>query len=284
MSQTELFDRSLFRLRRDRCAPQFHTVNFLKKEACTRLADRLADVKRHFPLALDIGAHTGEMAAALAGHPSIGTLVQTDISAVMLAEADGLRVQCDDAWLPFKDDSIDLVMSALSLHSVNDLVGTLIQIRRILKPDGLALLTLPGAHTLWELRQALAEAETTVKGGISPRLSPLIDVRDAGNLLQRAGFSLPVADGELLDISYPHPLALMQELRRMGEANILNNRDKTPMSPALLREITASYPTNAEGRIHATVELVTLTAWKPHESQQIPAKRGSGVVSLKDVL
>jgi SAM-dependent methyltransferase len=288
MQQDEriIFDRVCWRKRRARTAVGFGTVNFMKMEAAERLAERLEDISRRFPTALDLGCHQGELARALAGRGGIETLVQAEITPEFLP-SEGVRVVCDDEWLPFGAETFDAVFSVLSLHWTNDLPGALIQARRALKPDGLFMAILPGARTLQELRQCLADAECEVEGGISPRVSPFVEVRDAGGLLQRAGFALPVIDSELVRISYPHALALMHELRAMGETNALMSRRRHFSRRATLLRAVELYQeryANEEGRVEATVELITLTGWAPHASQQQPARRGSGKVNLGDAL
>jgi NADH dehydrogenase [ubiquinone] 1 alpha subcomplex assembly factor 5 len=189
----------------------------------------------------------------------------------------------DEEWLPIAPQSLDAIISLLTLHHVNDLPGTLIQMQRALKPDGLLLAVTAGARTLIELRGAMASAEMVVSGGISPRISPFIEVRDAGALLQRAGFALPVADSEILHLSYATLASLLQELRGMGEGNILRERQRQMTARQLFRAAEAAYhaaDSDAEGRLQCSVELLFLTGWVPHASQQQPAKRGSGQVSL----
>lgn len=282
-----IFDRKRMRHHRDRAAVNFAESDFLLRAMAERLADRLPDIARRFPLVLDLGAHNGLMAEYLKGMGGIETLVQTDASPGMITQAPGLRVVADEEFLPFAPDTFDLVISAGSLHWINDLPGALIQIRQILKPDGLFLAMLPGSETLKELRQSFEQAEMTVSGGVSPRISPFVDVRDAGSLLQRAGFALPVVDSETLTVEYEHPLKLLHDLRGMGETNALVHSHKGLTPCSLLMTAMDHYLqsfSNEEGRIVASFELVTLTAWKPHASQQQPAKRGSGQVSLSQVL
>lgn len=286
-----LFDRNVLRQRRNRAAASFDSVDFLKREACARLAERLEEITRTFPLAIELGAHRGEFSS-----DKIGTLVRTDMAFEMLrplygsgrAErgATGNIIVCDEEHLPFAPHVADLVISILSLHWVNDLPGVLIQAQRILKPDGAFLAVLPGARTLQELRTVLEQAETEITGGISPHISPFVEVRDAGNLLMRAGFALPMADSETVTISYPHLFALLADIRMMGEANALVQRARRLRRDVLLRsaELYQQRYADAHGQILATVELVFLTGWKPHPSQPQPAKRGSGQVSLGEAL
>lgn len=283
---TLLFNRALHRLRRDRAAHSFDSVDFLKREAAERLVERLSEITRAFPTALELGAHRGELAACLGGAGGTVRLIQCDLSHAMLLHAEGLRVVCDEERLPFAPSSLEAVLSVLSLHWVNDLPGTLIQIQRILKPDGVFLAVLPGARTLQELRSVLEQAEMELRGGVSPHISPFIEVRDAGNLLMRAGFALPMADSESLSISYSDMFALLADLRGMGEGNALHQRARHLPRSVLMRaaELYHERFADAEGRIVATVELVFLTGWKPDPSQPKPAKRGSGQVAFGEAL
>ena len=219
-----VFDRTVLRQRRERAARAWDGHAFLKREIAERLVERLDDVRRSFPLALDLGCHGDEVATALGGRFSVGHLVRSDLGQAFAARAGGPAVVADEEALPFAVASFDLVLSAMGLHWVNDLPGTLIQIGRILKPDGLFLGAMLGGGTLWQLRQALAAAESEIEGGLSPRVSPFADLRDAAGLLQRAGFALPVADGETIDVEYENALALMRDLGAMGEGNLVLER------------------------------------------------------------
>ena len=282
-----VFDRRVVRLHRERAAAGLGAHDFLFREVAGRLAERLEDVRRKFPVALDLGGHGGVLASALGGRGGIETLVETDLAPAMLGRSRGLRVAADEELLPFADASFDLVASVLSLHWVNDLPGALVQIRRALRPDGLFLAALPGGETLHELRHALAEAEAEVEGGASPRLSPLIDVAGAGALLQRAGFALPVVDVDTIRVTYPDALALMRELRGMGESNALAARRGSFIRRATLAAAAAAYEARfaeADGRIPATFQVLYLTAWAPHEAQQRPLRPGSARSRLADAL
>ena len=282
-----IFDRARLAHHRARAARQAEPVDFLLHAMAERLTDRLMDITHRFPLVLDLGAHHGLLGGYIEGVAGIQTIIQAERSLPQLEKASGLRVAADEEWLPFAENSLDAVFSIGSLHWVNDLPGTLVQIQRALKPDGLFMAMLPGGQTLKELRDAFEQAEIESSGGVSPRISPFIDVRDAGALLQRAGFALPVVDSEMLNITYAHPLKLMRELRAMGEANALTQAVKHGTGCSLMMQAVDHYLRNysmEDGRIAATFELVTLTGWKPHASQQQPAKRGSGQVNLKDVL
>jgi NADH dehydrogenase [ubiquinone] 1 alpha subcomplex assembly factor 5 len=284
-SPNQLFDRLLVRRRRERAAASLAGADFLVTEVVARLAERVQDVRRHFPLGLALGAHGGRLAAALAGC-SIGSLVQADHSRAMLAGCTGPVVVADEEALPFGMDRFDLVVSAQVLHWVNDLPGTLAQLRYCLKPDGLLLLALPGGETLTELRASLLDAELEVEGGAGPRVSPFLELRDAAALLQRASFALPVADIDRLTVSYPDPLALLRDLRAMGETNALVQRRHGLRRATLARalELYAERHADAAGRVGATFDIVFLTAWKPHESQPKPLARGSGRVDLAAAL
>jgi Methylase involved in ubiquinone/menaquinone biosynthesis len=285
-----IFDRSLLRKRRDRAAPHFAAHDFLVREVAERLADRLTDVTRQFPLALDLGCHTGEMADTLAGRGGVETLVQCDLSPAMAARAAANghpTLAADEEWLPFADSSFDMVVSCLSLHWVNDLPGTLLQIRRVLKPDGLFLGAMLGGETLKELRRSLAEAEIAEEGGLSPRVSPFADVRDLGGLLQRAGFALPVVDADTVSVAYGDPMRLLADLRGMGEANAVAEQRKTLTRRATLLRALQHYQQSfagPDGRIATSFQVLTMTAWTPHPSQQQPLAPGAAQASLAQVL
>jgi NADH dehydrogenase [ubiquinone] 1 alpha subcomplex assembly factor 5 len=285
--QARIFDRRLLRERRGRAAGGLHAHDFLLTEIAERLADRLSDIARRFPVALDLGARNGILARTLQGRGGIETLIQSDAA---LANAKRLQggppLVADEELLPFKDQCFDAVLSNLALHWVNDLPGALAQIRRSLKPDGLFLASLFGTGTLHELRTALMEAELAETGGASPRVSPFADLRDAAGLLQRAGFALPVADADTVTVTYSDFLALLRDLRGMGETNLLIDRLKHPTRRTVFARAAAIYQerfADAEGRLPATFQVLFLTGWAPDPSQQQPARRGSGKTSLKDV-
>lgn len=282
-----IFNRRAVRHHRNRAAQSLADFDFLFSECAERLGDRLLDITRTFPLALDLGSHNGEMARHIPVKSAVETLIHSDLSPAMSACARQNSGQssfaCDEEFLPIKEQSLDLVISNLSLHWVNDLPGALTQTRRALKPDGLFLAALFGGETLKELRDSMMAAEIELEGGMSPRTSPFAEVKDVGNLLSRAGFALPVADTETLTVSYGDPLKLMTDLRGMGEANA-NSLRRTTFSrrTTLMRamELYVEKYTNDDGRIPATFEIIYLTAWAPHESQQKPLQPGSGQVSL----
>lgn len=281
MSAPAIFDRAAVRRHRDRAASLVTEVMPLLQEAAERLLDRLDDTTRRFARALDIGGR-GVVAPRLRERGI--EVISCDLSPHMAARSDGdLAIAADEEWLPFRAGSFDLVVASLSLHWVNDLPGTLIQIRHILQPDGLLLASVPVLGTLDVLRTALAEAETALRGGVSPRVSPFPDLRDCAGLLQRAGFALPVADVEDLSVLYADPLALLRDLRAAGETNAVAARDRTILSPGFFPATLAALPQH-EGRIAAILRLACLTAWAPGPGQPQPARRGSGQVSLARVL
>ena len=287
-----VFDRAAVRAHRDRAAARLADHDFLFVEAAQRLVDRLGDVNRRFTRALDLGCHGGELARALAaaeGH-GVETLVQSDLSAAMVRAAAGFgrhSVVGDEEALPFAAGCFDLVLSALSLHWVNDLPGTLVQIRRCLKPDGLFLAAMFGAGTLGELRNALFRAEVAEEGGAGPRVSPFVEVAEAGALLQRAGFTLTVADADTIEVTYADASALMRELRGMGEANAMAERRNTFTRRHTMARAEAAYAESFaafEGRVRARFEIVTLTGWAPDPSQPKPLQPGSARTRLADAL
>lgn len=264
MTNPIIFDRQLIRKRRDRAVAK-ESDNFLLAEMAERLCERLEDFTRSFDMALDLGAHHGVLSQVLNGRGGIKTLVQSDLSFAMLGQTQGLRVVADEEFLPFAPESFDLILSAGSLHWVNDLPGALVQIYRALKKNGLFMAMIPGGESLKELRESLEKAEAVATGGISPRVSPFIDVRDAGSLLQRAGFSMPVADLETLTVYYEHPLTLLQDLRDFGESNALLSRIKNVTRRSVLFGAMQYYEehfVNEDGRVPATFDLVGLTGFK----------------------
>jgi NADH dehydrogenase [ubiquinone] 1 alpha subcomplex assembly factor 5 len=265
------FDRRAVRAHRDRAATGIVKADFLVKTAAEALADRLDDISRQFPRGLILGYGGGTAARALEGHGGIGSWVHSDLSPVMVANAQGLqRVAADEEALPFAAEAFDVIVSALALHWVNDLPGALVQARRCLRPDGLFLATLLGGDTLFELREALLEAEQEIEGGVSPRTSPFLDVRDAGDLLARAGFHMAVADADTTVVSYPDPLSLMADLRAMGETNAVNARRKTFTRRATLMRAAELYfeaHGDDQGRVPATFQVITMTGWSPVRAQ-----------------
>ena len=282
----QIFDNKLLRTRKARAASAMISHAFLLDHVAADLADRVTLMQRRFALGLDLGAHGEGLSAALLATGKVGRMLRAAPVAELGGAADGASIVCDQEALPFAPQSLDLVVSGLTLQFANDLPGALLQIRRALKPDGLFLAALLGGRTLEELRAAFAAAEIETTGGLSPRVAPFADVRDLGQLLQRAGFALPVADAEALQVTYPSPLALMQELRAMGASNPLSQRRKMPLQRKTLVAATTYYEKafGALGRIPATFEIVTLTGWAPHASQQQPLRPGSARASLAKTL
>jgi SAM-dependent methyltransferase len=284
MSAPPVFDRSLLRARRRR-AFALGPATFLIDRVADDLADRLATVRRPFALAVDLGTPTDAVRRALAGR--IETLIAVDPVAEALRREHGVRVAADEEGLPFADGSLDLVVSALALQSVNDLPGALVQVRRALKPDGLFLAALLGGETLTELRRSFAEAEAEIEGGVSPRVAPFLDAREAGALLQRAGFALPVADVDRLTVRYATPLALLQDLRRMAGTNALAERRRMPLRRATLLRMAQIYAArfaDRDGRVRASFDVVWMSGWAPDASQPQPLKPGSARTRLADAL
>ena len=277
-----IFDRMLLRARRRRAAALGPTT-FLIDRVAEDIADRLATVLRQFDRALDLGTPTDAVRRALAASGKVGTVIAADA----LAGGAGPAVAVDEEALPFADGAFDLVVSALALQFVNDLPGALVQICRALKPDGLFLAALLGGDTLTELREAFAAAEAEIEDGVSPRVAPFADLRELGALLQRAGFALPVTDVDRLTVRYASPVALMQDLRRMGATNTLVERSRRPLKRrtlARMAEIYGARFADTDGRIRATFEIIWLSGWAPHESQQQPLKPGSAQRRLADAL
>ncbi len=283
----EIFDRALLRRRRARVAGLVPGGDFLLRRVAEDFALRLAAIERHFPRALDLGCHHGVVGEALRRTGKVGEVIGAESCLPLLRLAEGKRVACDEEALPFAPASFSLVVSALALHFVNDLPGTLAQIRRTLVPDGLFLGALLGGRTLQELRAAFLEAEAGLEGGASPRVAPFADMRDLGALLQRAGFAMPVSDTDVVTVTYPSPLALMRELRAVGASNVLRERSRSPLKRTTLARAIAIYEERfggEGGRVPATFEIVTLTGWAPHRDQPRPLRPGSAEVSLADVL
>jgi len=274
-----IFDRRAIRLHRDRAAATVGQVAPILGEVADRLLDRLDDTTRRFSRALDVGGR-GVVAPRLRER-GIATVTLDPSPAMAALDPDG--VAGDVEALPFRPGRFDLVVANLSLHWVTDLPGALIQLRQALVPDGLLLASLPALGTLGELRAALTEAEAALTGGASPRVSPFAGLSDCAGLLQRAGFALPVVDGDTIELRYADPLALLRELRAAGEANATVLRDRRTPPRALFPMALASLP-QRDGRSVATLRLAMLTGWAPGPGQQQPAARGSGKIALGDAL
>jgi SAM-dependent methyltransferase len=291
-SVPSVFDRALLRAHRDRAArvDGGRASQFLRKAVAAELLDRLLSISRDFETGIELGG-AGAFARAWAesppGRAKLAWLATSDLSGALLGDAPGARLVADEARPPFAEASVDLVVSPLALHWVDDLPGALIQIRRILRPDGVFLGAILGGATLTELRQSLVAAEAEIAGGAGARVSPFADVLDAAQLLQRGGFALPVADRDTLTVNYPDPLTLMGELRGMGETSALLDRPARPLTRAVLAralEIYGERFANANGRVRATFEILYLTGWAPHPDQPQPKRPGSAPARLADAL
>lgn len=272
-----VFDRKQARLRLERaCRSGF--AGFLIERAADDLIERLGAVLRKFDHALDLGTPIPVAS---------GRLREAGIAANTVWAGQAGDIRLDEEVLPFAPQSFDLAVSLLALQGVNDLPGTLVQLRRALKPDGLFIGCLLGRQSLQELRQAFLEAETEIEGGASPRVAPFADVRDMGSLLQRAGFALPVTDSEIVTVRYADMFGLMHDLRAMGWTNTLMDRRQTPLKRAVLLRAAGIYAArfaDPDGRVRATFEMVWLSGWAPHESQQKPLAPGSARTRLADAL
>lgn len=282
-----VFDPQAVRRHRGRAARGLRQAEFLFVEGAERLVDRLADINRRFPRALDLGCRDGILEHQLRGRGGIEWLVASDATPAFLARAAAPKLAAEPEALPFAPRVFDLVLSNLVLHWTNDLPGALLQLRHILKTDGLLLAALFAGETLHQLRTAWLEAESEIENGASPRVSPFADARDLAGLLQRAGFTLPVVDSDHIEATYPDALSLMRDLRAMGETNAgAARRRNFTRRATLLRaaEIYQARFAQADGRILASFEIATLTAWAPHESQPKPLHPGSAEARLATAL
>ncbi|MDT3684805.1 MAG: methyltransferase domain-containing protein [Pseudorhodoplanes sp.] len=278
-----IFDRALLRARRRRAAA-LGAETFLLEQVAEDFVDRIAVVNRHFALAADIGSPGDIVARRLLDGQRVERVVHVGDEG---GSGSVPQAVADEEALPLADGVLDLVVSALSLQHVNDLPGALLQIRRALKPDGLFLAALLGGETLTELRQAFTQAEAEIEGGVSPRVAPFADLRDLGALLQRAGFALPVTDVDRVAVRYSDAFALMQDLRRMGATNVLLERRRKPTRRATILRMAEIYSerfSDPDGRLRATFDIVWLSGWSPHESQQKPLTPGSAKMRLADAL
>src|ERR1700730_10499263 len=305
MTPPLIFDRSLLRARRRR-GFRLGAETFLLDRVAEDFADRLWAVGRRFDLAVDLGTPTAAVRAALLRNGAIGSMIALDpmmdalpppyppplagegrVGAGDHAAIVATRVVADEEAVPFADNTLDLVVSGLSLQAVNDLPGVLVQIRRALKPDGLFVAALLGGDTLAELRQSFATAESELDGGASPRVAPFPDLRDMGALLQRAGFALPVTDVDRITVRYATPFALLRDLRRMGATNPLVERRRVPLRRATLMramEVYAARFADSDGRVRASFDVIWLSGWSPHHTKQRPLRPGTATTRLADAL
>jgi SAM-dependent methyltransferase len=260
-------------------------ADFLMRRAAEDLEERLGAVERGFDSGAALFSLTPAARDAMISSGKARKVTRIEADAAFLAGDEGMVSPSGQA--PFEPESIDLAVSLMALHEENDIPGMLIQIRRALKPDGLFLGAMAGGGTLLELRESLLAAETETSGGASPRVMPFTDVRDAGALLQRAGFALPVADVENLTVRYDTMFDLMRDLRAMGATSALLDRSRRPATRAMFMraaDIYAERFSDPDGRVRATFSLVWMSGWAPHSSQQKPLKPGSAQVSLTKIL
>ncbi|XP_022070148.2 arginine-hydroxylase NDUFAF5, mitochondrial [Acanthochromis polyacanthus] len=286
-----VFNRDMKKRQKQRVAAlkDGHQYDYLRDEVGSRVADRVYDIARTFPLALDIGGGKSHIAEHL-NKDVVQSLVLTDVSQQNLkrcrqTEVPTRCVVVDEEFLPFKENTFDLVLSSLSLHWINDLPGVLRQIQQVLKPDGVFIGAMVGGDTLYELRCSLQLAESEREGGFSAHVSPFTAVTDLGNLLGGAGFSLLTVDVDEVQVHYPGMMEVMTDLQGMGESNCawnrrsLLHRDTMLAAAAVYREMYG----NQDGSVPATFEILYMIGWKPHESQAKPAKRGSATASFGDL-
>lgn len=287
--EIEIFDRTLLRKRRERTARRSGDHDFLFHEVAGRLTDRLEDVSRRFELALDLGARDGTLGRALLTSGKVNRVFFADRAGAFAGQSaeGGPSVVADEELLPFAPGSFDLIVSNLALHWANDLPGALVQANRALRPDGLFQAAILGGETLTELRHCLMDAEEEVSGGVSPRISPMVDLRDAAGLLQRAGFALPVADLDHIEVTYEDPFRLMADLRAMGETNALRDRLRHPTRRAVFlraAQLYAERHQRPDGRLSAQFDVIYLHGWRPAETQPKPLRPGSAAARLADAL
>ena len=286
-----IFDRLIVKKHRDRALSNYFDNNFLFLETASRLTEKLDEITKPFKLGLNLGCHSGEIESTLSARYKDTSWFLTELSpqlAKLAYETKGSPVAVmDEELIGFKEKTFDLVVSNLSLHWVNDLPGTLKQIYRILKPDGLLIATLLGENTLFELKQSLNQAEIETENGISPRISPFTRIRDAGDLLIRTGFALPVADVERITVYYPNAFKLMRDLRFMGESYSILSRRKTFTRRSTIFRAAEIYQTefkDKNDKIPASFDVVSILGWVPHKNQQQPLKRGSGQINLEKAI
>uniref|UniRef100_H3BAF0 Arginine-hydroxylase NDUFAF5, mitochondrial n=1 Tax=Latimeria chalumnae TaxID=7897 RepID=H3BAF0_LATCH len=286
-----VFDRKMKRRQKNWAASLEDSDKFqyLREEVCGRVVDRIFDVARTFPLALDVGCGRGHIAQQL-NKETVEKLLQVDISEKALktlgeCEIPTYSIVADEEFLPFKENTFDLVVSSLSLHWVNDLPGAFRQIYHVLKPDGVFIGAMIGGETLYELRCSLQLAELEREGGFAPHMSPYTAVSDVGNLLGQAGFNMLTVDIDEIQVNYPGMFEVMEDLQGMGESNCswnrksLLHRDTMLAAAAIYKDMYG----NDDGSVAATFQILYMIGWKPHESQAKAAKRGSANMSFSDL-
>ncbi len=283
--ELSLFCKKSLRQKQERAIDKLNETRFLLDWSGAQLQSRLQDITRRFEKIAFLSAKdTQNWRNNIAAQT--GATFQCTNSFILQMPAQNMII-ADDEILPFGHETLDLMISNLHLHSLNDLPGALIQARRALKPDGLFLAAMLGGETLYELREALLHAETKIKGGASPRIMPFADKPQMGDLMQRAGYSLPVIDSEIITVTYDNIFKLMHDLRNMGETSIISARQKHFTSRNIFMETANYYAqhfSESDGRIRASFEIIFLIGWAPHESQQKPLKPGSAKLRLADAL
>lgn len=286
-----IFDRRQWKRVRRRAAPSLAAADFLLQRTVEDIAGRIAATNRAFDRTLVIGDPFCALEHALTAFgKTIGAdrLIHADLCPALIpATGDTLKLVLDEEALPMAPGSLDLIVSILTLHTVNDLPGALIQMRRALRPDGLFVAGLFGGDTLAELNTAFVTAETALEGGAGPHVSPRIDIRDLGHLLQRAGFALPVTDSDKVTVTHPSPLHLMRDLRAMGQTNILAGRRRRFLRRRTLMGACDAYQkrfAREDGRVVSTFEILYATGWAPSPDQQKPLPPGSARARLADAL
>ncbi|KAF9907782.1 hypothetical protein BX616_000325 [Lobosporangium transversale] len=294
-STFQVFDREAKKVQKNRAASNVklsRQVDYVKDEVAFRVVDRLLDIKREFNEVVELGSGSGHIAKHV-DTDMMKKLIMCDMSEVMLSRDEEVEYEVpverrvvDEENLPFPENSLECVISSLSMHWINDLPGAMIQIQRSLKPDGVFIAGLFGGDTLFELRTSLQLAELDREGGISPRISPMADSRDLGSLLSRAGFTLTTVDVDEVTVNYPSAIELMEDLRAMGESNAVINRrgllkrDTMLAAAAIYKEMYG----NPDGTIPATFQILYMIGWKPSPTQNKPLERGSAKHSLKERL
>ncbi|MGH1378255.1 MAG: methyltransferase domain-containing protein [Alphaproteobacteria bacterium] len=281
-NETIIFDRELIKNKRQRASNSFSEHDFLFQWSRNQICERLLDINRHFDTALNIGSRC----PIPSDHKKIGQISTMDLVDTPITRCTPY-IQGNEELLPIANNSMDLVLSNLNLHTVNDLPGTLIQIRNTLKSDGLFMSSIFGGETLHELRKAIADIEISMFGGISPRIFPFADKPQMGDLIQRAGLNLPIIDSEIITVTYDNVFKLLHDIRGMGESNSIIERNKTPLNKEFFMRLAQKYHDNYaedDGRIVASFEIIFLHGWAPHESQQTPLRPGSAKNSLAEAL
>ena len=277
-----IFDRRLVKHKRQRAAHNFSDHDFLFQWSKNQISERLHDINRTFDTAL----HIGSRSPLSAQHNKIGTMITLDLPNTPV-EPCTPYIQASEEFLPIAPKSMDLILSNLNLHAVNDLPGALLQIRNSLKDDGLFMASIFGGETLYELRKTMAEIELSMLGGVSPRIAPFADKPQMGDLLQRAKLNLPIIDSEIITVTYDNVFKLLHDVRGMGEGNTIIERSKTPLNKEFFMRLAQKYHENfaeEDGRIVASFEIIFLHGWAPHSSQQKPLRPGSAKNSLAEAL